>query len=362
MTTVPPQNAPLSVVLGTLLNGTKVAVRVPAEGCTTCDFIRALEASTGQANVFWLVLWGTQVLARAADKYLEHPDHIDEMPSEGLTFLKHQHKLSERADLLCDRVDACLAERNDEYHAIVVAAWAKCHPGDGWQRLRNAIHTYEHCSEWETHTDFVLILGGDPRSLFRTWLARRSSKDFALVLVELSGQALMLRRNFCDDQEVVERAVRNDGKALEHASDSLRDNESIVAEAVRQQCEALRFASDRLQDNEQIVEEAARHHCEALRFASDRLRDNEQIVKEADRHRGEALLFARDRLQDDETIVTLAVHHSGEALHYASSRLQDNDAIVKQCPQALHFASKRVRLLVAENKEEAKQKRRRIDQ
>ena len=73
MTMVPPQNAQFTVGLGTLLNGMQVAIGVPAEGCTTGGFIRALEESTGQPNVFWLVLWGSQVLARVADKYLEHP-------------------------------------------------------------------------------------------------------------------------------------------------------------------------------------------------------------------------------------------------------------------------------------------------
>ena len=121
MTMVPPQNAQFTVVLGTLLNGTEVAVRVPADGCTTGDFIRALEDSTGQANVFWQVLWGSMVLARAKDKYLEH-DQIDEVHAEGLTFLKHQYKLTSQGHLLWKRFNAPLAERNAEYHAIFLAA------------------------------------------------------------------------------------------------------------------------------------------------------------------------------------------------------------------------------------------------
>ena len=339
MTTVPPQNAPFSVVLGTLLNGTQVAVRVPAYGCTRGDFIRALEASTGQVNVFWLVLRGSMVLARAADKYLEHSDQIDEMPTEGLTFLKHQHKLT-RQGYPISRFDARLAERNAEYHAIFLADWASYRRDHGYRDFPDA------------EEDRVL------------------SKDFALILVELFGHALLHIPNFSDDQEVVERAVRNDGEALEHASDSLRDNESIVTEAVRQNGAALRFASSRLKDNEAIVTEAVRTRGEALRFgsrirthsgvallfASSRLRDNEAIVTEAVRTHGGALGYASDRLKDNEAIVMEAVRQNSWALDYASDRLKLSEAIgtevVRQHSWVLDFASDRL---------QHNQKRRRVD-
>ena len=137
---VPLQNARFTVVLGTLLNGTQVAVRVPAEGFATGDFIRALEASTGQANVFWLVLWGSKVLARAADKYSSHTTLIDKRPTEGLTFLKHQHNLTDRADLLCGRrIDVRLAEQNTEYHAVFLAAFVKSWP------VMEAMTCYKEC-------------------------------------------------------------------------------------------------------------------------------------------------------------------------------------------------------------------------
>ena len=97
------------------------------------------------------------------------------------------------------------------------------------------------------------------------------SKEFALTAVQLHGQALdipYLRRRWCDDEDVVLQAVRNDGTALEYASDSLRDNESIVMEAVRQNYEALRFASDRLRDSEAILKQCP----QAANFASERVR------------------------------------------------------------------------------------------
>ena len=242
MTTVPPQNAPSSVVLGTLLTGTEVAVRVHAEGCTTGDLIRKLEASTGQANVFWLMLWGSKLLARAADKYLEHPALIDEMPTEGLTFLKHQHKLSERAGLFFYRADGVTAQQNEEYHAVFLAASAKTR------------------DVWWGAVDF----GFWPRIL---GAPRWRCKEFALTAVQLHGQALQWFAGYWwNDDDVVLQAVRTDGTALEYASDSLRDNESIAMEAVRQNYEALRFASDRLRDSEAIFKQYP------VRFASERVR------------------------------------------------------------------------------------------
>ena len=77
-----------------------------------------------------------------------------------------------------------------------------------------------------------------------------------------------LRCRWCDDEDVVLQAVRNDGTALEYDSDSLRDNESIVMNAVRQNYEALRFASDRLRDSEAIVKQRP----QAANFASERVR------------------------------------------------------------------------------------------
>ena len=50
----------------------------------------------------------------------------------------------------------------------------------------------------------------------------------------------------CDNKEYVLKAVSEQGKLLEWASDSLRDDEEVVKTALENDGEAMEFASDRL--------------------------------------------------------------------------------------------------------------------
>ena len=53
-------------------------------------------------------------------------------------------------------------------------------------------------------------------------------------------------------------AVRQDGRALKFASETLRSDKEVVMEAVQQNGNALRFASETLQSDEEVVMEAGR--------------------------------------------------------------------------------------------------------
>ena len=57
----------------------------------------------------------------------------------------------------------------------------------------------------------------------------------------------------CDNKEYVLKAVSEQGKLLEWASDSLRDDEEVVKTALENDGEAMEFASDRLKDNKELM-------------------------------------------------------------------------------------------------------------
>ena len=59
-------------------------------------------------------------------------------------------------------------------------------------------------------------------------------------------------------REVVIEAVRQDGDALQFASEELTHDRDVLMEAVRQNGDALRFASEELNGDREVVIEAVR--------------------------------------------------------------------------------------------------------
>ena len=54
------------------------------------------------------------------------------------------------------------------------------------------------------------------------------------------------------DREEMLEAVRNDGNALEYASDTLKADREVVLEAVKQNGYALEYASEELQNDPEL--------------------------------------------------------------------------------------------------------------
>jgi hypothetical protein len=115
----------------------------------------------------------------------------------------------------------------------------------------------------------------------------------------------------------------------------LSDDFDIAAEAVRQTGRALQLASERLRDHPAIVIAAVQQHGKAFQYASDRLRDNRRIALAAVKKDGRALQFASERLRDDSALVLAALQQSGLSFIYASGRLKND-------PTALLAAMERI--------------------
>jgi hypothetical protein len=67
--------------------------------------------------------------------------------------------------------------------------------------------------------------------------------------------------------------VKQDGRALQFASEEMKDNKEIVLIAVKKDGYALQFASERLKDDDEVVSEAIVIFYSALQFASLRLQN-----------------------------------------------------------------------------------------
>jgi len=117
-----------------------------------------------------------------------------------------------------------------------------------------------------------------------------------------------------------------------------RDDMSIVTEAVAKDGRALEFASDRIKNMETAVIIAISNEGEALEFASHRLRGDLEIVSTAIDTCPMALEFANFNLQDDEELVTKAILKDPRAVQFISKRLLHDDkflrSIIKKCPEA----------------------------
>ena len=70
------------------------------------------------------------------------------------------------------------------------------------------------------------------------------------------------------DREVVLQAVRQNGKALQYASEELKNDREVVLQAITQNGKALQYASPELQDDEEVVLQAVAQNGEALQYAS----------------------------------------------------------------------------------------------
>ncbi len=83
-----------------------------------------------------------------------------------------------------------------------------------------------------------------------------------------------------NNKEFVLEVVKQDGEALQYASDELRNDKDVVLAAVQQDRDALQYASDELKDDEEVVLAAIEFYgggmC--LEYASERLKNDKDLV------------------------------------------------------------------------------------
>jgi TPR repeat protein len=182
---------------------------------------------------------------------------------------------------------------------------------------------------------------------------------------------------YTNDFDVMLEAVKQDGLALEYATDNIKKNFFIVLNAVNQNGLAIQYASLDLKKNKDIIKKAItqngialqyalnvlfmdktildqyllanrdifliaiKQNGLALKYASDDLKNDKEIVKNALEQNGLALKYVSDDLKNDKEIVKKAVEQNGLALEYATDNLKNNLDIVliaiKKNSSAINF-------------------------
>lgn len=104
--------------------------------------------------------------------------------------------------------------------------------------------------------------------------AMKTNRKVALAAVAVDGMALQHFPTFNNDAKVVTRAVRQNGLALQFASDGLKEDENVVEKAVKQNGLALQFAAEGLKGNLKIAMLAMANNPGALEFVSENLKNS----------------------------------------------------------------------------------------
>ncbi len=172
----------------------------------------------------------------------------------------------------------------------------------------------------------------------------KANKEMVIAAVKQNGYAL---QNASDemkaDKEVVLAAVKEHGYALEYASDEMKADKEVVLAAVNQLGYVLEYASDDMKANKEVVLDAVNQHGGALQNATEELKANKEVVLAAVEQSGLALEYASEEMKVDKEVVLAAVNRNGHALEYASEEMKANKevvlAAVEQNGEALEYAS-----------------------
>jgi hypothetical protein len=131
-----------------------------------------------------------------------------------------------------------------------------------------------------------------------------------------------------DDPEIVLKAVKQNPRCLEFASEACRDDRGIVLAAVRWP-ECLRHAGTACCNDRNIVLAAVDWNPRCLQYAGAACRDDEEIVMRAVTKNPWCLEYAGDRCANNKNIVLKAVQGHSRCLQFASADCKA-DAIIRQ--------------------------------
>jgi hypothetical protein len=174
----------------------------------------------------------------------------------------------------------------------------------------------------------------------------RHNRELMLALVTHVGEALSQTPNedIKNDREIVLAAVKNNGFALQYASDAMKNDREIVLTALT----ALRgrgcydFVSNELKNDREVILAALRQDCSVLTRIPITMQNDREVLLAAVEHSGFALRYMPEVWRDDYDMV-LAAMRKGGSLGDASKELQNNREIVlaavQRYGQSIHFAS-----------------------
>lgn len=124
------------------------------------------------------------------------------------------------------------------------------------------------------------------------------------------------------DQALVLALVKENGLLLEHFHEYQKDP-NVVIEAIQQNPRALEFASDEIKDNLDIVVPAIVKWPDALQFASDRLKNNQGVVLTAIKKSGYAINYASE-LKQNISFLIKAININNDVILYLDEKSNIN--------------------------------------
>lgn len=179
--------------------------------------------------------------------------------------------------------------------------------------------------------------------------------DVILSLLEKNGMELQLFPKLQDSDLYVQRAVTQNGLAIQFASDRLKNEVDILDWALEQNGLALQYASDSKRKNYGMVLLAVQQNGKALQYAlvgSDDYTDNVAVVKAATEQDPLSILIANSRFtnpelddsiekKDVEQILANAVEKDNRLIQFVPSLKSNKTAIlgaVRKDPKLLSVA------------------------
>ncbi|CAE7935443.1 unnamed protein product, partial [Symbiodinium necroappetens] len=143
--------------------------------------------------------------------------------------------------------------------------------------------------------------------------------------------------------QVVLKALKSDGWALQWASEELRRDKDVIFKALKKEVRSLQFVAEDLLSDRDFCLEAISKNGLAYEFADPEVKADREVARAAVCQDGLALEFVPEQFQSDPELVLKAVQNCGLALRFASPELRGNKGLVltaaKQDSSAFKFAS-----------------------
>jgi len=117
-------------------------------------------------------------------------------------------------------------------------------------------------------------------------------------------------------------AVKEDGNALQYASDALKADEEVVLAAVKVSGTVLDFARHPATGDKQVALAAVRQNGKSFEFAADSVKSDKKVVLQIVKTNGESLRYISDEFKADKEVVNAAIEgktreHKLEILKHA---------------------------------------------
>lgn len=159
-------------------------------------------------------------------------------------------------------------------------------------------------------------------SLFK-YISIELQNDEEVVCKAISNDGMILQfvnQKFRCNMEILITAVTHSGLSLQYADDAQRNNRNVVLAAVQQNGLALQYAHEKLLDDKEIVLAAVQQNALALEFASSALKSNHEIVATSVSKTPESLSYASNELQNDASFLILIIKNNASLIKFIDNK------------------------------------------